>query len=152
MFMFIYDDYYSSYENLLEKSKLPSLKIRWLKTIAVETFKIIHKNSSSYLHELINIKLQNNNIRSQETAVLPRVRTTRYGLKSFRYNAAQIWNELPNHCRRETRGGSRGGAPPKIEKNMIFWRKIVIFHTNYPKNFRASLRNWKKIWFFGIKS
>jgi hypothetical protein len=88
---------------LLEKSKLPSLKIRWLKTIAVETFKIIHKkNSPSYLHDLINIKLQNYNFRSQETVVLPRVRTTRYGLKSFRYNAAQIWNELPNHCRKET--------------------------------------------------
>ena len=96
---FIYDDYNSSYENLLEKSKLPSLKIRRLKTIAVETFKIIHKNSPSYLHDLINIKLKNYNFRSQETAVLPRVR---YGLKSFRYNAAEIWNELPNHCRRET--------------------------------------------------
>jgi hypothetical protein len=24
---------------------------------------------------------------------------------------------------------------------MIFWRKIVIFHTKYPKNFRASLRS-----------
>jgi hypothetical protein len=35
-------------------------------------------------------------------------------------------------------------APPKIGKNMIFWRKIVIFHTKYPKIFLASLRNWKK--------
>jgi hypothetical protein len=43
-------------------------------------------------------------------------------------------------------------APPKIGKNMIFLRKIVIFHTKYPKIFRASLRNWKKIWFFGVKS
>jgi hypothetical protein len=34
--------------------------------------------------------------------------------------------------------------PPKIGKNMIFWRKIVIFHTKYPNNFRAYLRNWKK--------
>ena len=65
------DDHNSSYENLLEKSKLPSLKIRRLKTIAVETLKIIHKNSPSYLHDLINIKLQNYNFRSQETAVLP---------------------------------------------------------------------------------
>ena len=32
-------------------------------------------------------------------------------------------------------------APPKIGKNMIFWRKIVIFHTKYPKYFRASLRS-----------
>jgi hypothetical protein len=31
---------------------------------------------------------------------------------------------------------------------MIFWRKIVIFHTKYPKNVRASLRNWKKYDFF----
>ena len=39
------------------------------------------------------------------------------------------------------RGGSRGAAPgappPKIGKNMIFWHKIVIFHTKYPQNFRA---------------
>ena len=34
--------------------------------------------------------------------------------------------------------------PPKIGKNTIIWRKIVIFHTKYPKIFRASLRNWKK--------
>jgi hypothetical protein len=38
------------------------------------------------------------------------------------------------------RGGSSGGRtrrapPPKIGKNKIFWRKIVIFHTKYPKNF-----------------
>jgi hypothetical protein len=33
----------------------------------------------------------------------------------------------------------RGGSA--IGKNMIFWRKIVIFHTKYPKNIRASLRS-----------
>jgi hypothetical protein len=37
-----------------------------------------------------------------------------------------------------------------IEKNMIFWRKIVIFHTKYPKNVRASLRNWKKYDFLAL--
>jgi hypothetical protein len=48
-------------------------------------------------------------------------------------------------------GADSGGAHParappplKLEKNMIFWRKIVIFHTKYPKNVRASLRNRKK--------
>jgi hypothetical protein len=31
-------------------------------------------------------------------------------------------------------------APPSaIGNNKIFWRKIVIFHTKYPNNFRASL-------------
>ena len=81
---------------------MPSLKIRRLRTIAVETFKIIHKQSPSYLHDLISIKDQKYNFRHQDKAVLLRVRTTRYGLNSFRYNAAQIWNELPNHFRQET--------------------------------------------------
>jgi hypothetical protein len=29
----------------------------------------------------------------------------------------------------------------KLEKNMIFWHKIVIFHTKYPKHYRASLHS-----------
>ena len=41
-----------------------------------------------------------------------------------------------------TRNTSKMFAPPSaIGKNMIFWRKIVIFHTKYPKYFRASLRS-----------
>ena len=36
-------------------------------------------------------------------------------------------------------------APPKIGKNMIFWRKIVIFHTKYPKNFARPPLKLEKI-------
>jgi hypothetical protein len=53
--------------------------------------------------------------------------------------------------RARLQGRIQGGAH-KIGKNMIFWRKIVIFHTKYPKNFRASLCIWKKSDFFGVKS
>ena len=42
---FIYEDYDTNYEKLLEISKLPSLKIRRIRTIAVESFKIIHKKA-----------------------------------------------------------------------------------------------------------
>ena len=38
-------------------------------------------------------------------------------------------------------GGPPAPAPPKIGKNMIFLRKIVIFHTKYLKYFRAFLRS-----------
>ena len=37
---FIYRDYDSSYESLLLKSQLPSLKVRRLRAIALEAFKI----------------------------------------------------------------------------------------------------------------
>lgn len=83
-------------------SKLPSLKVRRLRSIAIETFKIINKQTPSYLHDLINIKKHNYSFRYSNTAEIPQVRTSRYGIKSFRYSAAKIWNELPQHLRNET--------------------------------------------------
>ena len=69
--------------------------------------------------------------------------------QSFFLRTLSDWNRLPQPIvisrsvamsKDAARGGSRGGGrPPKIEKNMILWRKIVIFHTKYPNNFRASL-------------
>ena len=49
------------------------------------------------------------------------------------------------------KGGFRGGAPGarpslKLKKKMIFLRKIVIFHTKYPKNIKCApppnLKSW----------
>jgi hypothetical protein len=48
-----------------------------------------------------------------------------------------------------TRNTQTNFAPPSaIGRNMIFWRKIVIFHTKYPKHFRASLRS---VQFFQVR-
>jgi hypothetical protein len=43
---FVYDDFQNSYEFLLEKSKLPSLKTCRMRTIALETFKMINKKNN----------------------------------------------------------------------------------------------------------
>jgi hypothetical protein len=40
-FRFVYDDYTSSYINLLEKALVPSLQIRRNRTMALETYKIV---------------------------------------------------------------------------------------------------------------
>ena len=65
---FIYNDKNSSYEKLLEKSLLPSLKIRRLRTIAVETFKIINKESPVFLQDLVCKKNNSYNFRYTNTA------------------------------------------------------------------------------------
>ena len=41
-------------------------------------------------------------LRYDNITEIPSVRTTRYGLKSFRYAAAKLWNELQNHFRTQT--------------------------------------------------
>ena len=50
-------------------------------------------------------------------------------------------NQLQPQGRIQEGGRTRRAPPLKLEKNMTFWRKIVIFHTKYPKHFHASLRS-----------
>ena len=52
-----------------------------------------------------------------------------------------FWIDVPGANPEEGGEGAPGASPyPKIGKNVIFWRKIVIFHTKYPNNFRTFLR------------
>jgi hypothetical protein len=48
--------YSSSYEDLLNKSRLPTLKIRRLRTMAIEVYKILNKKSPMYLNDLFVYK------------------------------------------------------------------------------------------------
>ena len=68
-------------------------------TIALETFKIINKKSPLFIQDLVIIKNNSYNFRYTNTAEVPRPRTSNYGNKSFRYEAAQVWNSLPNEAR-----------------------------------------------------
>ena len=53
---FVYEDYNSSYEELLQKANVPSLQIRRMRTMALETNKIINKLAPVCLHDLVHIK------------------------------------------------------------------------------------------------
>ena len=99
---FIYRDYDSSYESLLLKSQLPSLKVRRLRAIALEAFKILNNLSPVYLNDLLTFKNLSYSFRYTKTVEIPQVRTNRYGARSFRSTAAKMWNKLPQHFREIT--------------------------------------------------
>ena len=98
---FVYDDYTSSYINLLEKALVPSLQIRRIRTMALETYKIVNKLAPVCLHDLVNVKNSKYAFRYSNILDVPEVRTTRYDKKSFMFAAATLWNDLPNHFRTE---------------------------------------------------
>jgi hypothetical protein len=70
-----------------------------MRTIALETFKIIHKKSPLLLQNLVTIKNNIYNFRHINTADIPRPRTTKYGKNSFRYETARLWNTLTSEVR-----------------------------------------------------
>ena len=49
--------------------------------------------------ELLLERSINYNLRGKHILKLPKVNTTTYGLKSWRYTAAKIWNALPDQFR-----------------------------------------------------
>ena len=99
---FIYQDCNSSYDTLLRKSQLPSLKVRRLRAIALEAFKILNNQTPVYLSDLLTYKSHSYSFSYTNTVEIHQVRTITYGVRSFRSNAAKIWNSLPQKFREIT--------------------------------------------------
>jgi hypothetical protein len=75
------------------------LKIRRLRAMTLETYRIIYKTSPVFIHDIVKIKQNSYNFRYYNyynRADIPRPRKTRYGNKSFNYEAARLWNSLPD--------------------------------------------------------
>ena len=96
---FISNDFTSPLKTLLVNSNTVPLHVLRMQKMASEVFKIVNKLSPEYIQDLVSIKDSTYNFRNERTAEIPRVKTTRYGIKSFRFEAARIWNSLPNEIR-----------------------------------------------------
>jgi hypothetical protein len=98
---FVYEDHNSSYDNLLKKAKVPSLQIRRMRTMALETFKIMNKLSPSCLHNLVHLRNSKYYFRYNNILNISQDRTSRNGKKTFKFVAATLWNSRPDHFRTE---------------------------------------------------
>ena len=99
---FIYEDFNSDFDTLLLKSGLPFLKIRRLRMMAIEIFKILHKQSPAYLNDIVSFKHISYSFGRRQTVEIPQLRTTNVGLHSLRYAGATLLNELPDAVRAQT--------------------------------------------------
>ena len=80
----MYDEFNSGYEELLIKANIPSLHIRRLRTMAIETFKILNKMSPPVISALVKLRdCTSCNFRYNNILHVPQVRTTKYGKKSY---------------------------------------------------------------------
>ena len=82
----MYNDYKSSFENLLELNNLVSIHHRNTQLLSIELYKVKHNLSNQVLSELFN---------SQTDFESGLIYTTAYGLRSLKYFAPKIWNTVP---------------------------------------------------------
>ena len=86
--------------------------------MATEVFKIVNDMSPEYIKDLITIHNSSYNFRRENQASIPQVKSTRYGLRSFRYKVARIWNCLPNDLR-------KAESFPQFRRLLHAWDGII---------------------------
>ena len=91
------------YQELLSKfhsSDLYSIRCQdMMKTV----FKTIQfETMPKYIRGLFQMRNTEHNLRGSRKLVIPYVNTTTYGLHSFRYSAANMWNKLTEDLRSQT--------------------------------------------------
>ena len=100
---FVFQDFSSSYEELILKAGTTTLHLSRLRTLALETFKIAYGLSPTYLKEFVCFKVASSyNFRYTNLLEIPRTKSTRHGTNSFRHQPAKLWNSLPEEDRKIT--------------------------------------------------
>ena len=90
----VFNDYNSSYENLLGQAKIDSFADLQNKRLCELTYKAVHGLAPPYISDLFPIKTDVQHLRGYKRIDLPRCKGTTYGLKSLRYRGARLWNSL----------------------------------------------------------
>ena len=91
----VYNDYKSTFENLLELDNSVSIHHRNIRLLSIELYKVKHNLSNQVMSELFNLKYINHDFRSQADFELGPIHATAYGLRSLKYFAPKIWNFVP---------------------------------------------------------
>ena len=94
----VYCDHKSTYEELLQKAKLPTLYTRRLQAIATIVYKVKNNLAPPYIADLFEVNNSQHHLRNSEF-VVPRFRTVAFGKHSISYLGPVIWSKLSQYIR-----------------------------------------------------
>ena len=89
----LYNDSYSSYNNLLLKGELPTMEVSHLKRLANKVFKTLKSINLDFMY--IYFKKGSHSDRRKNELVTFRAKTTTFGKNSLWTLETNIWNSLP---------------------------------------------------------
>ena len=95
----VYNDYESSFQELLKLDNSASIHHRNIRILTIELFKVKNGLSNQIMSELFDLRNIEYNLRSQTDFLLGALYTTYYGLRPLRYFAPKIWNMIPADIR-----------------------------------------------------
>ena len=91
----IYNDYTTTFIELLEKDESFSVHHSNIQSLAIELYKVVNNLSEGTFGNLFNQFYSGPNLRSQTNIRCPQVNTEIYGKNSISYLGPKIWNIVP---------------------------------------------------------
>ena len=91
----VYDDFNRSYDELLEPNKDLSIHLRHLRYLAIESFKSIKHLNPQFMWSYFEEKPIPYNLRDGSKLVLPKTKSSRFGINSLQFRGSLLWNNLP---------------------------------------------------------
>ena len=92
----VYNDFKSSFKNLLEKDGTVSIHVKNLQKLATEMFKISKNFSVPLMSELFYQKVNHYDLRNPYEFSIPNVNSVFHGQASIRYLGPPIWQLAPS--------------------------------------------------------
>ena len=89
----VYNDYLSSFEELLKKDKSISVHHRNIRCLAIEMYKVKHDLSPPFMKEIFEL-YEGPSTRSRANFVKPKVNTVYKGDNSLRAFGPKVWDEM----------------------------------------------------------
>ena len=93
----MFNDYDSSYQELLTKCGKSTINLRNHRSVCIEMFKTLNDINPSFMKELFQLRITNRPVRENYlfNMFVPKTNQVKYGTKRLRNLAPKIWNSLP---------------------------------------------------------
>ena len=91
----VYLNFSSSFTELLGRDASVSIHVKNLRSLLTEIYKIIHRESPSFLWDMFETKSSPYSLRSGESLRLPPTKTQKFGSRSIAFRGSLLWNSLP---------------------------------------------------------
>ena len=98
---FLFEDYVSSYEELLRKAGKEAMKVNRLRSLCIKIYKSINNINPMYMNKIFKLRKASRGVRSNYKLNLdvPTIKQVSFGDKSIRCYGPKIWNSLPFHVK-----------------------------------------------------
>ena len=95
----IYDDYESSFRDLLNMDNSSTIHERNLKKLALEIFKVKNGYAPEMMKDIFVIEEPCYNLRNDLKFKSYPIHSVQYGIQTLRFVAPKIWNSIPSECK-----------------------------------------------------